>query len=191
MPCRSPPLAMKESDSASSNNSDRRPSCKGGPKARQIGSRKDPGSGPQQVPATSSSRPGGPTMKRDERKVALRRGRAANPKVLNRAPVSFSQARHACRLISDEIADDEERDEPPRDSRQRPRLDVVRHLSLPSSAMSCESVESFRRRRRQVERSFHVRAMGGICIFPRCGRSRGTASRGRSSPTGFAPIPQR
>ena len=50
MPDRSPPLATKESDSASPNELAWRPSCEGGPKARQIGSRKDPRSDPSKLP---------------------------------------------------------------------------------------------------------------------------------------------
>ena len=50
MPDRSPPLATKESDSTSPNESDWRPRCEGGPKARQIGSRKDPRSDPSEFP---------------------------------------------------------------------------------------------------------------------------------------------
>ena len=50
MPDRSPPLATKESDSASPNESAWRPSCEGGPTVRQIGSRKDPRSDPREFP---------------------------------------------------------------------------------------------------------------------------------------------
>jgi len=47
-PDRSTHLATKESASACANESDWRPSCEGGPKARQIGSRKDPHSDPSE-----------------------------------------------------------------------------------------------------------------------------------------------
>ena len=47
---RSPPLATKESDSTSPNESARRPSCEGGPKARQARTRKDQRSDPAEVP---------------------------------------------------------------------------------------------------------------------------------------------
>jgi hypothetical protein len=50
MPDRSPPLATKESDSASPNESAWRHSCEGGPTVRQIGSRKDPRSDPREFP---------------------------------------------------------------------------------------------------------------------------------------------
>ena len=67
MPDRSPPLATKGSDSTSPNESARRPELRGraqGPSGRPA---QGPAFRPQRVPATSSSRPGGPTMKRDER----------------------------------------------------------------------------------------------------------------------------
>ena len=50
MPDRSPPLATKESDSASPNKSAWRYSCEGGPTVRQIGSRNDPRSGASEFP---------------------------------------------------------------------------------------------------------------------------------------------
>ena len=50
MPDRSPPLATKESDSASPNGSAWRPSCEGAPKASPIGSHKDPCSNPSKLP---------------------------------------------------------------------------------------------------------------------------------------------
>ena len=50
MPDRSTPLATKESDSASSNESAWRPSCEAGPKAHQIGSHKDPRSNSSEFP---------------------------------------------------------------------------------------------------------------------------------------------
>jgi hypothetical protein len=49
MPDPSTPFATKESDSASLNESVWRPSSEGGPKARQIGSHKDPRSDPSGV----------------------------------------------------------------------------------------------------------------------------------------------
>ena len=50
MPDRSPPLATKESDSASPNELAWRHSCEGGPTVRQIGSRKDPRFDPREFP---------------------------------------------------------------------------------------------------------------------------------------------
>ena len=50
MPDPSTPFATKKCDSASSNKSAWRPSSEGGPKARQIGSHKDPRSDPRGVP---------------------------------------------------------------------------------------------------------------------------------------------
>ena len=49
-PERSPPLATKESDSPSPNELVLRPSSESGPKARQIGPRKDPRSDPSGAP---------------------------------------------------------------------------------------------------------------------------------------------
>jgi Protein of unknown function (DUF2924) len=50
IPDRSPPLATKESDSTSSNESARRPICEGGTKARQARTRKGPRTDPAEVP---------------------------------------------------------------------------------------------------------------------------------------------
>ena len=50
MPDPSTPLATKKSNSASSNQSAWRPSCEDGPKARQIGSHKDPRSNSSEFP---------------------------------------------------------------------------------------------------------------------------------------------
>ena len=50
LPDRSLPLATKESDSTSPNESAWRHSCEGGPTVRQIGSRKDPRSDPREFP---------------------------------------------------------------------------------------------------------------------------------------------
>ena len=60
-----PPLATKESDSASPNEWAWRHSCEGGPTVRQIGSRKDPRSDPREFPREAQA-------VQEVRKIALR-----------------------------------------------------------------------------------------------------------------------
>src|SRR5271157_2996773 len=93
-PDRSTHLATKESASARANESARRPTGEGGPKAHRIGSRKGPAFRPQRGPATSSSRSGGRDARSDRRGAAV--GERVEAEVTHRLGRGATSTRARC-----------------------------------------------------------------------------------------------